>query len=46
VRHYHGDISAPRQLGILEDEIDEIVGTDQWVQGAKERKEPDKISEV
>ena len=38
VRHYHGDNSAPRQLWILEDEIDEIVGTDQWVQGAK-RKE-------
>jgi len=46
VRHYHGDNSAPSQLGILEDEIDEIVGTDQWVQGAKEKKEPSKISEV
>jgi len=37
VRHYHGDNSAPHQLGILEDEIDEIVGTDQWVHAQNKR---------
>ena len=37
VRHYHGDNSAPHQLRILEDEIDEIVGTDQWVHAQNKR---------
>ena len=37
VRHYHGDKSAPHQLRILEDEIDEIVGTDQWVHAQNKR---------
>jgi hypothetical protein len=41
VRHYLGDRSAPRQLKILEDEIDKIVCSDRWVQGIK-RKEVDK----
>ena len=41
VRHYHGDYSAPRQLKILEDEIDKLVCSDRWVQGIK-RKEVDK----
>ena len=29
--HYHGDFSAPDELTALEDKIDEIVSTDQWV---------------
>jgi hypothetical protein len=33
VRHYLGDRSAPRQLKILEDEIDKIVCSSRWVQG-------------
>ena len=41
VRHYLGDRSAPRQLKILEDEIDKIVCSDRWVLGIK-RKEVDK----
>jgi hypothetical protein len=41
VRHYCGDYSAPRQLKILEDEIDKIVCSDRWVRGIK-RKEADK----
>lgn len=31
VRHYHGDFSAPEQLTELEDRIDEIVNSDQWI---------------
>ena len=31
VRHYHGDFSAPKELTELEDRIDEIVNTDQWI---------------
>lgn len=33
VRHYLGDRSAPRQLKILEDEIDKIVFSNRWVHG-------------
>jgi len=38
VRHFLGDYNAPRQLKILEDEIDEIVCSDRWVQGIKRKK--------
>ena len=31
IRHYHGDFSAPKELTELEDRIDEIVNTDQWI---------------
>jgi hypothetical protein len=31
VRHYHGDFTAPEQLTELEDRIDEIVNSDQWI---------------
>ncbi|MFC2045340.1 DUF6438 domain-containing protein [Chloroflexota bacterium] len=31
VRHYHGDFSAPEELTQLENKIDEIVSSDQWV---------------
>jgi hypothetical protein len=31
VRHYHGDFSAPEQLTELEDRIDEIINSDQWI---------------
>jgi hypothetical protein len=31
IKHYCGDISAPEQLTELENRIDEIVNTDQWV---------------
>ena len=31
VRHYHGDFSAPEELTALEDRIDDIVNSDQWV---------------
>jgi len=27
VRHYHGDLSAPKELTILENKIDEIVNS-------------------
>ena len=30
VRHYHGDISAPKELTELENKIDEVVNSDQW----------------
>ena len=29
--HYHGDFSAPDELTALEDKIDEIVSTRQWI---------------
>jgi len=32
VRHYHGDFSAPEELTQLEDRIDEIVNSDQWIE--------------
>ena len=32
VIHYHGDFSAPDELTALEDKIDEIVSTRQWVE--------------
>ena len=31
VRHYHGDFSAPEELTELEDKIDEVINSDQWV---------------
>jgi (2Fe-2S) ferredoxin len=31
IRHYHGDFSAPKELTELEDKIDEIIDTDQWI---------------
>jgi len=31
VRHYHGDFSAPKELTELEDKIDEIVNSNQWI---------------
>ena len=31
VSHYHGDLSAPKELTELEERIDEIVNSDQWV---------------
>jgi len=31
IRHYHGDSSAPKELTELENKIDEIVYSDQWV---------------
>ncbi|UCC16738.1 MAG: hypothetical protein JSU58_10300 [Dehalococcoidales bacterium] len=32
VEHYHGDFSAPEKLTELEDKVDEIVNSEQWVQ--------------
>jgi ABC-type amino acid transport substrate-binding protein len=31
IRHYHGDLDAPKSLKELEDKIDEIVNSAQWV---------------
>ena len=31
VRHYHGDFSAPKELTELEDRIDEIIDSNQWI---------------
>ncbi|MDL1971205.1 MAG: hypothetical protein LWW94_09640 [Candidatus Desulfofervidaceae bacterium] len=31
VEHYHGDMSAPKELERLENEIDRVVGTEEWV---------------
>ena len=31
IAHYHGDRSAPQALDVLEEEIDEIVGTSRWI---------------
>jgi hypothetical protein len=31
IEHYHGDFSAPEKLRELEDRIDEIVDSDQWI---------------
>jgi hypothetical protein len=31
VRHYHGDFNAPKELTELEDKIDEIVNSNQWI---------------
>lgn len=31
IEHYHGDFSAPKQLTELEDRIDEIVNSEQWI---------------
>ena len=31
IKHYHGDLSAPEKLAELEDRIDEIVNSDQWI---------------
>lgn len=32
IEHYHGDFSAPKQLTELEDKIDVIVNSNQWIQ--------------
>jgi hypothetical protein len=32
IEHYHGDFDAPEKLTELEDKIDEIVNSDQWVE--------------
>lgn len=37
VRHYHGDNTAPLALGKLEDQLDLLLGTLQWVGPEKER---------
>jgi len=31
IEHYHGDFSTPEELTRLEDRIDEIINTDQWI---------------
>lgn len=31
IDHYHGDFNAPEKLTELEDKIDEIVNSDQWI---------------
>ena len=31
IEHYHGDFNAPEELTRLEDKIDEIINTDQWI---------------
>ena len=31
IRHYHGDLNAPKELTELEDKIDQIVNSAQWV---------------
>jgi D-alanyl-D-alanine carboxypeptidase len=31
IEHYHGDFSAPEELTELEDKIDEIVNSEQWI---------------
>lgn len=31
IRHYHGDSSAPEKLTYLEDKIDEIINSNQWI---------------
>ena len=36
VRHYHGDFSAPKALTELEDKIDEIVNSNQWIKSSME----------
>ena len=31
IEHYHGDLNAPEGLTRLEDKIDKIINTDQWI---------------
>ncbi len=31
IEHYHGDFNAPEELTELEDKIDEIVNSEQWI---------------
>jgi len=31
IKHYHGDFNAPEKLTALEDKIDEIVNSSQWI---------------
>src|SRR6185312_15457781 len=38
VEHYYGDDHVPAALGKLEDQIDDIVGTDRWIGTPKERE--------
>jgi len=40
IRHYHGDMSAPEELGKLEDKIDQVVGTDRWIESESTSKQP------
>jgi len=36
VRHYHGDLGAPKELTELENKIDEIVNSNQWIKSPLE----------
>ncbi|GMU59452.1 MAG: hypothetical protein AMXMBFR34_12150 [Myxococcaceae bacterium] len=36
VRHAHGDSGAPKELTDLEDAVDRLVGTAQWVKGPEQ----------
>ena len=36
VRHYHGDLSAPKELTELENKIDEIINSNQWIKSPRE----------
>lgn len=36
VKYYHGDRNAPKELKALEDEIDEIVGSNKWISDLSE----------
>lgn len=38
VLHYYGDSSAPRELSLIEEGFDRIVGSEQWVGTYEERK--------
>ena len=33
INHYHGDQSAPKELSALENKIDEVVDTKEWIGG-------------
>jgi len=37
IEHYHGCQSAPKSISVLEDQIDEISGTLQWIVPFKKR---------
>ncbi len=39
IKHYHGCLSAPREITALEDRIDELAGTAQWVGTPEERQD-------
>jgi len=38
VKHYHGDATAPKQLGAVEDGIDRIIEIEQWIGSDEERR--------